>query len=585
MSEHIDVQTKENDQSVEQNDAQQEVAQQEVKAELIEQTEKQVQPIIIPVQIMPCFYTGPFNNAPTKVAEEPVEEKREEQVDEKAGKVRFSRVETKNKDKKPKDNGGKKKPLQIVCAVLLVLVCACMFALSFCGVVETDLEETLGNTYNIDLKIEFTAVDLIDFMHTTTFDYKDENVLQNRELGSEIRECEKDLTESLQNDMQNGASLSNRTKKLVAKMVKLGIKAQLSLESADLSAEEVHFVLAGALSLAYIVISATMLALSIAWLVLVCQGKESNLGKVAVCITAVLFVLLTVLLLHMIELSILKFSIAITMICALAICGAVLLIAFILGISRAPKGVRGMVALKATSAVLVLAVVAFAFAPAIVHIAKLEASDIRVDKNLSQLESTILTIDELEHANFDKEDLKELSQSIEFVDQISESGTADGYDEEIIITIVDAYAEQAFLGSLLMNNSKTIEIFSLGYFMVFAVALFSGICLALLFDFVLGGKNHQKAELALKVIIVILTLFMLAICSSAIGIANAEYKDANVENMVVKVGYGVVMMAVMSLFSLALDSIVVGLANKKAKAVEITEDAPCDPFELENATA
>lgn len=579
MSEHIDNQTKEKDQMTEQNDAQQ-----EVNAVLTEQTEKQVQPIIIPLQIMPCFYTGPFNDAPTKVAEEPVKEE-EKPVDEKQGKVRFFRAETKSKDKSPKENSGKKKPMQIVCAVLLVLVCACMFALSFCGVVETDFEENLGSGINVGLKIDFTTIDLIDFMHATTLDYRDENEIQSSELGAEIRECQREITKSLQNDLKNGNSLSNETKKLVVKMLKLETKAMLSLESADLSAEEVHFVLAGALSLVYMVISATMFALSIAWLVLVCKGKESNLGKVAVCMTAVLFVLLIVLLLHMIELSILKFSIATTMISALAICGAVLLSAFILGIVRAPKGVRGMVAIKATSAVLVLSVIAFAFAPAIVHIAKFEACDIHVDKNLSQLESTILTIDELEHADFDKEDLKNLSQSIEFLDQVSGSGTVEGYDGEFIITIVDTYAEQAFLGSLLMHDFKAIEIFSLGYFMVFAVAIFSGICLALVFDFVLGGKNHAKAELALKVMIAILTLFMLAICSSAIGIANAEYKDANIENMAVTVGYGIVMVAVMSLFSLALDSIVVGLSNKKAKAVEIAEDAPCEPFELESVTA
>lgn len=575
MSEQIDVQTKESEQVLEQNGAQQ-----EVKAEAVDNVEKQVQPIIIPLQIMPCFYTGPFNNTPTKVAEEPVEEeKQEEPIPQK--KVRFVRADS--KEKKPKENCAKKKPLQIVCAVLLVLVCACMFALSFCGVVETDFEENLGSGLNVGLKVEYTTIDLIDFMHATTLDYRDANEIERSELGEEIRECQREFSESLRNDMQNGNSLSDETKKLVVKMLKLEMKARLSLESADQSAEEVHFILAGALSLAYIVISATMLALSIAWLVLVCQGKESNLGKVAVCITAVLFVLLTVLLLHMIELSILKFSIAITMICALAICGAVLLFAFILGIVRAPKGVRGMVAIKATSAVLVLSVIAFAFAPAIVHIAKLEASDIRVDKNLSQLESTILTIDELEHANFDKEDLKELSQSIEFLDQISESVTADGYDEEIIITIVDTYAEQAFLGSLLMNNSKTIEIFSLGYFMIFAVAIFSGICLALIFDFVLGGKNHQKAELALKVIIVVLTLFMLAICSSAIGIANAEYKGADVENLSAMIGYGIVMLALMSLFSLAIDSIVVGIANKRAKAPTVQDDS--NPFELEAQVA
>lgn len=581
MSEHIDNQTKENDQITEQNDAQQ-----EVKAELIEQTEKQVQPIIIPLQIMPCFYTGPFNDAPTKVAEEPVKEE-EELVDEKVSKVRFSRVETKKKDKKPKENSGKKKPLQIVCASLLVLVCACMFALSFCGVVEADVDNfSSSGVTNLGLKLEFSAVDLIDGMIATTYDFQTTSELYNSNLGERIEKCENEMLESLENDSKSGSgnTLSDKTKKLVVKYTKLHFFGNLSFEWANGSAGEVHFILAGVMGLIYIAISATMLALSIAWLVFVCKSKESNLGRVAVCMSTALLVVIIMLLIHMMGLgSTSGFSLAITCICALAICGGVLLFALIYGIVRAPKGERCKVAIKTASAVLVLSVLAFAFAPVLVHIVSFGSTTMEFDTGIGALEETVMPDAEIDYyAKYADEYI--LSSSKDITGYLSKLDEKWLNDQFVKMSVVEA-ANNMIVQSLAFHSAKNVEVFSLGYFMVFVVAVISAICLALVFDFVLGGKNHQKAELALKVMIAILTLFMLAIYSSAIGIVNAEYKDANVENMAVTVGYGIVMVAVMSLFSLALDSVVVGLANKKAKAVAIEEGAQCNPYQLESATA
>lgn len=575
MSEQIDVQTKESEQVLEQNGAQQ-----EVKAEVVDNVEKQVQPIIIPLQIMPCFYTGPFNNAPTKVAEEPVEEKQEEPVPQK--KVRFMRAD--NKEKKPKENCAKKKPLQIVCAVLLVLVCASMFALSFCGVVEADINNYFGNyAPNYDLTMEFGTVDLIDGMIATTYDYKNEVEFGKGKFAERLEKCAEEMQESLEKDLSAGNTMSKETQKLVMKFAKLSVFAQLTFESENGTSAEIHFILAGVFSLLYIAITATMLALSIAWLVFVCKGKESNLGKVTVCIGAVALVVLIMILLHMVEVGSTVLTIAITSICSLAICGAMLLFAFIYGIISAPKNVRGMVAIKATSAVLVLAVLAFAFAPAIVHKVEYDSKNITCDAGLSTLEGAVLTEEQIDSLTFNiRGKLNAYEEQIDYMmTMLGHNDQADARYEELI----SAEAGEMLVCALAIESVEVTPIFSLGYFMVFVVAIISAVSLALIFDFVLGGKNHQKTEIALKVIIVIIALFMLAICASAIGIANDGYKMDDVESVSATIGYGIVMLAVMSLFSLAIDCIVVGIANKRAKSALDQPNDNCEACQIEPAVA
>lgn len=580
MSEQ-DVQANQNEQVVEQNDERQEVKAEEKVAP------QQVQPIIVPLQIMPCFYTGPFNNAPTPVQEEPALEKEEEPIPQK--KTHFVRTP---KEKKPKEERPKRNALQIVCAVFLVLACASMFALSFLGVVETDLNESFGSEFtgDVDFKVEFSTIDLVDFMAATTYDYETDDDFSKGRLAERIEKCVEELQKSVEEDQKSGTyTPSDKTKNLMVKYVKLYVMTEVSFESANGTAAEIHYILAGAFSLLYIAITATMLALSIAWLVFVCMGKESNLGKVTVCMSAVALVVLGMVLLHMIEVGTTICGLSITSICSLAIGGAVLLCAFIIGIARAPKGVRGMVAIKATSAVLVLAVVAFAFAPAIVHVVKVESTDnssieYKLDTGLAALEGVVMTEEELESLTFNiNGKLKQIETSILGI--LSMMGQ-DGVSDTVFTSLATVGATEMLVSALAFDNVDVLPIYSLGYFMIFAVAILSAVCLALIFDFVLGGKNHGKAELALKVIIVVLTLFMLAISAAAIGVANEGYKLDGVENISAMIGYGVVMIAVMSLFSLALDSIVVGIANKKAKAqLEQDVEVETEPVEAEPAVA
>ena len=180
--------------------------------------------------------------------------------------------------------------VRIIKNASVFVLCAILFALSFCGIIKIDVDDYFYGVEECEVSI--SAVDVIDMMFATA------NVGNEDKYTDEYEELSERLRESMERDYNSRLDkyvLSTKSKNLLHDLSICMQKMMLSSEEAVGSAMFNNVIISGVFCLLNILFTAAMFIVSIISLLLVVLRKKNKVAKFLYALPAYLFISLMIL--------------------------------------------------------------------------------------------------------------------------------------------------------------------------------------------------------------------------------------------------------------------------------------------------
>ena len=472
--------------------------------------------------------------------------------------------------RKPKRNATKltsekkKSVLNLIKDVTVVTLCLMFFILSFCGVYSIDYKD-IFDSHSYSLKTDITAVDFIEIMGASARQ-------EDADLFAEqAEEAYDEFFESFQADIEDSDSksvtMSLKTQRLYRRSFVLSWKHQMASEDIKGTSAYVNMILCGVFCLLNIFFCATMLALSLAALILNILKKSNRLGKLYLVMPVYLFVDLFVLFMATVGVAASAAPVAGAMIASLLF-AAIAIVATVVWIFVTSKNRSVMAALpKLISVAVCVIVCACMFAPFFtskydIKLQNRSQSKVYPTPLDASLMLTYLSPDEIEELNARLEE-DEYAVYEEYMDYLEEMFS----DESITYTykefkqyvgkriskdIVPYYLLRA-IGDYSLTGAL-----SLGFYIILLVFILLGT-----YSTVAIGNLFSKKKVGFKLLIIALVVVLISFALSVGLVCMYNYFLEEIETFSYTIGGGALSAVLLLIVDLVLLAVLGHVAKKE----------------------
>ncbi len=489
-------------------------------------------------------------------------------------------IAVKAKQLSPKAQNDKKKgAVNLVRDSVVLLVCVILFALSFCPVMAIEVDSLLSQA---GVRVEgadigLSTIDYITLMSATTNSYEsyadaDEKLVVKTE----------DALVALQEHISISSSSSKATidkegNAILHKFAIYVLELEVGLESFDGTADEAKIIVSGVLSLIYILFATAMLVVAFINFLFTLLKKKKDMHTASLAMIPA-YLVFSILLVFMCPIPLSKVAgamITAMVFCALAIAGT---IAYT--VISAKKGTRVALIPKFVSALIVVIVMACAFAPAFTVTADIMPEDLSsrreysYDISLSALCELIIR---------DDVNIEDLSVQDDITNSLKDETYSPAQLKSDMATEV---ATVMLIGCMHdYEEYKEISALSLGYWLMILVGIAGSISVGAIFASA-NGKKTGGLDLAMKILMIVFIVGMLVCC--IIGLVYAqdtlnEYYDIPKSRASFGIGGGVITMLIFSILAIVNDCVGNSLVKRKNNEVEnVKNDDYVAPIAQEN---
>lgn len=468
-------------------------------------------------------------------------------------------------------NDQKTKIVSIIRNSVVLAVCVILFALSFCSVSSMNIDgmlKDMGISQIEGMKITLSTVDYVTFMSYTTKNYKSEAEVDDKII-AEVEDAMTELQEHITVSTSGKIMIDRKGNALLRKIVLATLKMQAGSAQIDGTGEETNFILSGIVALLYILFASAMLVIAVINFLFGLLKNNNSLNKVATVMIPAYFIfaLLTLYMCSGVGIKVAGAMIATLVFCALAISAIVADIVIF-----AKKGTRIALVPKFVSAIIVVIVIACAFAPAFTAKANIKPSGMSVSREYSYNLPLGVLGELVVGDNVKLEDLSVnlLIQTILTDESIQASALKGDYAMSVVAKV--------FIGCMQDYEAyKAISALSMGYWLMILVGIAGTISVGAIFAMA-NGQKTEKLDIAMKILMIIFIAVMFVCCVTGLVLANEtlhDYYGISKGRASFGLGGGVITMLIFSILALVNDGVskaILKKANQNDGAVDNTTD-------------
>lgn len=468
-------------------------------------------------------------------------------------------------------NDKKTKLVSIIRNSVVLAVCVILFALSFCSVSAMNIDgilKEMGVSQIEGVKITLSTVDYVTLMSYTTKNYKSEAEVDDKII-AEVEDAMTELQDHVTVSSSGKIMVDKKGNALLRKIVLATLKMQAGSAKIDGTGEEMNFILSGIVALLYILFASAMLVIAVINFLFGLLKNNNSLNKVATAMIPAYFIfaLLTLFMCSGVGIKVAGAMIATLIFCVLAISAIVADIVIF-----AKKGTRLSLIPKFVSAIIVVIVIACAFAPAFTAKANIKPSGMSASREYTYDLPLGVLGELIVGDNVKLEDLSVnlLIQTI-LTDESIQASTLKG-------DYATSVAAKVFIGCMQDYDSyKQISVLSIGYWIMILVGIAGTISVGAIFAMA-NGQKTAKLDMAMKILMIIFIAIMFVCCVAGLALADEtlhDYYAISKDRASFGLGGGVITMLIFSILALVNDCVsnkILKKANQKDGAVDGESD-------------
>lgn len=476
-------------------------------------------------------------------------------------------------------NDQKTKLVSIIRNSVVLAVCVILFALSFCSVSSMNIDgilKEMGISQIEGVKITLSTVDYVTFMSYTSKNYKSEAEVDDKII-AEVEDAMTELQDHITVSTSGKIMVDRKGNALLRKIVLATLKMQAGSAQLDGTGEEMNFILSGIVALLYILFASAMLVIAVINFLFGLLKNNNSLNKVATAMIPAYFIfaLLTLFMCSGVGIKVAGAMIATLVFCVLAISAIVADIVIF-----AKKGTRIALIPKFVSAIIVVIVIACAFAPAFTAKANIKPSGMSVSREYNYNLPLGVLGELVVGDNVKLEDLSVnlLIQTILTDESIQVSTLKGDYATTV--------ASKVLVGCMQdYETYKEISALSMGYWLMILVGIAGSISVGAIFAMA-NGQKTAKLDMAMKILMIIFIAIMFVCCVTGLVLANEtlhDYYSIAKDRANFGLGGGVIAMLIFSILALVNDCVsnkILKKANEKNGAVEDATDGQVEADEV-----
>lgn len=455
------------------------------------------------------------------------------------------------------------KVVNVIRDCVILAVCIVLFALSFCSVSTVKVDELLGNNIGgaqiEGANVSFSSVDYITFMIYASKSYENESDVDERVI-TEMEDAMQELQEHINISTSGKITIDKKGNAVLHKLVVAVIKGEVGRIELDGTADEASLIANGVVALAYILFASAMLIVAFINFLLTLLNKNGSFNKSAMAMIPA-YLIFAILLIFMC--SNLASKLGGAMIATIIICVFAIAAIIAYAVITAKKGTRLALIPKYVSALIVVIVMACAFAPAFTARALIApiGSQNRVpeysyDISLDVLGQLIVRDD----VNVSELSVRDLVDTYLANEAFSRT--------ELKSEMANAIAAKIFVGCMQDYDSyKEISALSIGYWLMILVGIAGSISVGAIFA-VANGKKAGGLDLSMKILMVICIMGILACCIIGLTLAKEtlnDYYGISKGRASFGLGGGVITMLIFSILALINDGVSKAILKRPKK--------------------
>lgn len=460
-------------------------------------------------------------------------------------------------------NNNKTRLVNVIRDSVILAVCIVLFALSFCSVSTVKADELLANNAG-GVQIEganigLSSVDCITFMIYASKSYETESDVDERVI-TEMEEAMQELQEHISVSASGKITVDKKGNTVLHKLVVITMKVEAGLAELDGTSDEASLIATGVVALAYILFASAMLIVAFINFLFTLLNKNTSLNKSAMAMIPA-YLIFAILLIFMC--SGLAFKLGGAMIATIIICVFAIAAIIAYAVIFAKKGTRLALIPKYVSALIVVIVMACAFAPAFTARALIAPIG---SPNRTPEYSYEFSLDVLgELIVRDDVNVSELSVR----DLVETYLTDEAFSRtELKSEMANVIAAKIFVGCMQdYEHYKEISALSIGYWLMILVGVAGSISVGAIFA-VSNGKKAGGLDLSMKILMVICIMGILACCIIGLTLAKEtlnNYYGISEARASFGLGGGVITMLIFSILAIVNDGVSKAILKRAKK--------------------